>query len=81
MTDFTPSIAPISVLAFLGTGFVLVICVLIALYAALRRSKRLLAIASASGVTVVAAYLGILLGFSLFRPRSGLACWSQEIFL
>jgi hypothetical protein len=68
------------VLAFLGTGFVLVIFVLIALYAALRRSKRLLAIASASGVTVVAGYLGILLGFSLFSREVDLPVGAKKYF-
>jgi len=80
MTDFTPSIAPISLLAFLGTGFVLVICVLIALYAALRRSKILLAIAGTDGIVVDAAYLGILLGFSLFSREVDLPIGAKKYF-
>jgi hypothetical protein len=80
MTDFTPSIAPISVLAFLGTGFVLVIGALIALYAALRRSKILLAIAGTGGIVVAALYLGILLGFSLFSREVDLPIGAKKYF-
>ena len=46
MTNFMPSIAPFSVLAFLGTGLVLMVCVLAALCAVASRSKRRLAIAA-----------------------------------
>lgn len=80
LTDFTPSVAPISVLAFLGTGFVLVICVLIALHAALRRSKILLAIAGTGGIVVAAAYLEILLGFSLFSREVDLPIGAKKYF-
>lgn len=71
MTDFIPSMAPISALFFLETGFVLVICVPIPAYAAIRRSNRLLAIAGGGGIFVIAEYVRVFVEIFTDESRNG----------
>jgi hypothetical protein len=80
MTNFSYALPPISVLAFLGTGFVLAICVLVALYAALSRSKRLFMFVSGFGSLVALVYMGILLGFSLVSREVDLSVGERKYF-
>jgi hypothetical protein len=63
----TPRFAPFVALAFLGTGFVLVLCLLTALIGALRRSRGLILTGIAAGVMVALIYGAVLLGFSLLN--------------
>ncbi len=80
MSVYVPSFAPIAVLAFLGTAAALLLCLLIALYGLVRKSGQTLAIAGAAGVFVLAAYCGILLGFSLFSHEVELSAGSKKYF-
>lgn len=80
MSAYVPSFAPIAVLAFLGTAAALLLCLLIALYGLARKSGPTLAIAGLAGVFVLAAYGGILLGFSLFSHEVELSAGSKKYF-
>ena len=66
MSVYTPHFAPIAVLAFLGTGALLVLCVSVALIGALRRSRPAVVGALAAGVTILSGYAAVLLGLSLY---------------
>jgi hypothetical protein len=66
MSVYTPHFAPIAVLAFLGTGALLALCVAVALIGALRGSRPAVMGALAAGVTILAGYAAVLFGLSLF---------------
>jgi hypothetical protein len=80
MTDFIPSMAPLSALFFLGTGFVLLICALILAYAAIHRSNRLLAIAGEGGIFVIAATSEFCWDFSLMSREVDLPFEAKKYF-
>ncbi|MGB8473013.1 MAG: hypothetical protein WCE61_02875 [Candidatus Acidiferrum sp.] len=65
MTETTPHFAPIVVLLFLGTLFLIGVSVLVLLYGAVRRSKRFAAIGGTAVLTIVSCYLLLLCGVSL----------------
>jgi len=66
MSVYTPNFAPIAVLAFLGTGALLILCVFVLAVGALRKSRPAIVGAVAAGLTILLGYCVILLGVSLF---------------
>jgi len=65
MSAFMPHFAPIVVLLFLGTLFVLGISLLILFYGAVRRSAFFAKLGAGAAITVAAGYFLLLCGFSL----------------
>jgi len=65
MSVYTPHLAPVVVLAFLGTGGLLVLCLFVALVGALRKSRSVFLGAVGAGAIILAGYASMLLGLSL----------------
>lgn len=65
MTEFMPVLAPIVVLLFLGTVFVLAISVLLVTYGAVRRSNRIAAVGAGATLIIAGGYAFLLCGVSL----------------
>jgi hypothetical protein len=65
MSEVTPHLAPIVVLLFLGTIFLTGVSVLVLLYGATRRSKRIAGVGAASALAIVGGYLLLVCGVSL----------------
>lgn len=65
MSVYTPHFAPIVLLAFLGTAALLILCLLLAIVGALRKSRRVLAGGIAAALVVGVGYAAVLLGLSL----------------
>lgn len=65
MSAYMPEFAPIIVLAFLGTGFLLAGSVLLLAAGLIRKSRAMLRLGRMSGGLLLLAYGGILLGASL----------------
>src|SRR5208337_2521864 len=78
MPVFTPHFAPFVVLAFLGTAFALVLCLLIVLIGALRKSRVL--VLSGLGAALALVYGMVLLGLSLFSSEAVLAQGEWKYF-
>lgn len=66
MPVYTPHFAPIAVLAFLGTGALLILCVFVLAIGALRKSRPTVVGAVAAGLTILSGYCVVLFGVSLF---------------
>jgi hypothetical protein len=65
MSVYTPHLAPVVVLAFLGTAFLLILSILVGLVGILRNSRRIALRGIAACVSIVVAYGSVLLGLSL----------------
>jgi len=65
MSEFTPHFAPIVVLIFLGTIFLIGICVLVLFYGAVRRSSFFAKLGASAALTVAVGYLLLLSGVSI----------------
>jgi hypothetical protein len=65
MSAYTPQLAPIVVLAFLGSGFLLAVSVLLLVGGLMRKSPAVLRLGWISSLVLLLCYSGILLGFSL----------------
>ena len=66
MSAYTPQFAPIVVLAFLGSGFLLAVSVLLLVGGLIAKSRAVLRLGWISGLVLLLCYSGILLGLSLF---------------
>ncbi len=80
MSEFMPTNAPIAVLAFLGTLLLLFVCALLFLVGLLRKSRIVLRIAATTAAIVLAGYVAILLGFSLFSSEVSLPMGAWKYF-
>ena len=80
MSVYTPHLAPIVVMAFLGTSIVLVLCLLLALIGALRKSRVLVLTGLALGLALTLVYGTVLLGLSLFSSETVLAEGAWKYF-
>src|SRR5208283_6043233 len=65
MSAYTPQFAPIVVLAFLGSGFLLAVSVLLLVGGLIAKSRAVLRLGWISGLVLLLCYSGILLGLSL----------------
>lgn len=65
MSVYTPHLAPVVVLAFLGTAGLLVLCAFVAVIGAFRKSRSAVVGAIGAGATLLLGYASILLGLSL----------------
>lgn len=65
MSAYTPQFAPIVVLAFLGSGFLLAVSVLLLVGGLIKKSRAVLRLGWISGLVLLLGYGGILLGISL----------------
>jgi len=65
MSVYTPHLAPVVVLAFLGTVFLLILSIFVGLVGILRKSRRIALSGIAACVSIVVAYGSVLLGLSL----------------
>jgi len=65
MSVYTPHLAPIVVLAFVGTVGLLVLCAFVAIIGAFRKSRSAVIGAIGAGATILLGYASILLGLSL----------------
>lgn len=65
MSAYTPQFAPIVVLAFLGSGFLLAVSVLLLVGGLIGKSRAVLRLGWISGLLLLLCYSGILLGLSL----------------
>jgi len=64
MSVYTPHLAPIVVLAFLGTVGLLILCVCVTLIGLLRKSRTVALGGIAAGMVILAGYVSMLLGLS-----------------
>jgi len=64
MSVYTPHLAPIVVLAFLGTGGLLLLCAFVALIGALKKSRSVVVGAIGAATVVLVGYVSILFGLS-----------------
>jgi len=65
MSVYTPHLAPVVVLAFLGTAFLLILSIFVGIAGILRKSRRIALSGIAACVSIVVAYGSVLLGLSL----------------
>ena len=65
MSVYTPQFAPLVVLAFLGTAFLVIVSLFVAFVAALRKARRLALVSVSMAAVVVFLYASVLAGFSL----------------
>jgi hypothetical protein len=77
MSAYTPQFAPIVVLAFLGTGFLLAASVLLLVGGLIGKSRLVLRLGWISGLVLLVGYGGILMGFSWLSREVVLpmGCW------
>lgn len=80
MVETTPHFAPIVVMAFLGTIFLIGVSILVLLYGAIRRSKRLAGIGGAAALAIVGCYLLLLCGVSLASSEKVLPEGGRKYF-
>jgi hypothetical protein len=80
MSAYMPQFAPIVVLAFLGTGFLLAVSVLLLAAGLIRKSRAILRLGWMSGVALVLGYGGILLGLSLLSREVVLPVGAWKYF-
>lgn len=80
MSEYTPHFAPFVIVAFLGTGFVLVVCALTAILGWLCKSRRVALTGTAGLLSVVTLYTGVLLALSLFSQEVVLPAGSWKYF-
>jgi len=64
MSEFMPHFAPIVVLLFLGTGFLLGVSLLVMLFGAVRRSSFLTKLGAGAAITIATGYFVLLSGVS-----------------
>lgn len=65
MSVYTPHLAPVVVLIFLGAAFFLILSIFVGLVGLLRKSRRIAFSGMAAGVSIVVLYGAILLGLSV----------------
>jgi len=65
MSEYTPHLAPLVVMAFLGSVSLIGLSLLVLLYSAVRRSKFLGAASAGTAVSVILVYAGLLCAVSL----------------
>ena len=80
MSTYTPHLAPVVVLAFLGTAGLLVLCVAVALISALRKSRSVAVGAIGAGTIVLIGYASILFGLSLVSRDTEIAQGAWKYF-
>jgi hypothetical protein len=80
MSVYTPHFAPIVVLAFLGTAFMVVLSFLIAAVAALRKAWKVALASLVAGLGIVLIYGTILVGFSLSSRDSAIVSGGWKYF-
>ncbi|MFI5097965.1 MAG: hypothetical protein ACHQT6_08350 [Candidatus Acidiferrales bacterium] len=80
MSAYTPQFAPIVVLAFLGTGFLLAFSVLVLAAGLIRKSRAILRFGLLSGLALLLCYAGILLGLSLLSREVVLPVGAWKYF-
>lgn len=80
MSAYMPQFAPIVVLAFLGTGFLLAMSVLLLVAGLIRKSRAILRMGWMTGVFLLLCYSGILLGLSLLSREVVLPVGAWKYF-
>ena len=80
MAAYMPEFAPIVVLAFLGTGFLLAVSVLLLAAGLIRKSRVILRLGWMSGLALLVCYGGILLGLSLLSRELVLPVGAWKYF-
>ena len=65
MSVYTPHWAPLVALAFMGTGFDLVVCLYVFVFGALRKSRGMVLGGISAAVAILLAYGTVLLSLSL----------------
>ena len=80
MIAYLPSLAPIAVLCFLGTLFVLGIILLIGVYALCKGARQIMAITRMAVALVLGTYVAILLGISLLSNDVDLSVGTKKYF-
>ena len=80
MSVYTPHLAAIVVLAFLGTIALLLLCLLVMLTGVLRKSRPVVLGAMAAGLAILFGYASILLGLSLLSRDVALAPGAWKYF-
>lgn len=80
MAETTPHLAPIVVLLFLGAIFLTGISILVLLFGAARRSKRIAGIGGGAALVIVAGYVFLLCGVSLVSSEKVLPMGGWKYF-
>ncbi len=80
MSEYIPSMTSVAVLCFLGTGFVLAVFLLLAVYGLIKRSRQLVQIAGIAGGLVLVSYCAVLLVFSVSSRDEDLAVGAKKYF-
>lgn len=80
MSANLPSMAPVAVLCFLGTGLVLALLLAIGIYGLYTKSRRALKTSGIAMSVVAASYGVILLGLSLLSPDVDLPVGAKKYF-
>jgi hypothetical protein len=80
MQAYTPHFAPVVVMAFLGTGLCVGLCLIAVLYGVLGKSRTFVLGGIAAGLAVVMMYGAMLLGLSLFSSETDLPRGAWKYF-
>lgn len=80
MSVYTPHLAPIVVLAFLGTVGVLILCAFVALIGAVRKARSVVFGGLGAGAIVLFGYASILIGLSLASRDAEIAQGAWKYF-
>ena len=80
MSFYTPHLAPVVVLAFLGTAGLLALCVAVALIGALRKSRSVAVGAIGAGTIILIGYATILFGLSFVSHDTEIAQGAWKYF-
>ena len=80
MSEFMPHLAPVVVLLFLGTVFLLGVSLLVMLFGAVRRSSSLAKLGARLAITIAAGYFTILSGVSFASREEVLRAGGWKYF-
>jgi hypothetical protein len=80
MQAYTPHFAPVAVMAFLGTGLCLGLCLIAVLYGVFGKSRSFVLSGIAAGLAVVMMYGAMLLGLSLSSSETDLPRGAWKYF-
>lgn len=80
MSAYLPSMAPVAVLCFLGTGLVLALLLLVGIYGLFTKSRRVLKTSGIAVSFVVTSYCVILLGLSVISSDVDLPAGAKKYF-
>jgi hypothetical protein len=80
MQTYTPHFAPVVIMAFLGTGLCLGLCLIALLYGVLEKSRTFVLGGIAAGLAIVMMYGAVLLGLSLFSSEADLPRGTWKYF-